>query len=279
MTTNIDICVDTRCAKCDRTFGDHPLDDDNRLACPGQGSDVSYFEAVESKVTVLEFFSSMIHGAKIFSNSETDQYLIFVNFDWQDGEYKFVNLVSPKWATLTKVPANDENRWETRFDDEGDVLIVSDAERTLATAILNLRDMGIENAKELDAKRVESETLRSDFVKLNEHLIGYANENQMCSDFEARLWQWNNDFEMMKLYGRKRDTSVAITVGDSTEAMWIAVEARTPEEAKIIVSNMERRDIIQKLLNDGSGFWGLPNFTFRTQDEQYSRNRNEVNED
>ena len=85
-------------------------------------------------------------------------------------------------------------------------------------------------------------TARNDWNTLNDHLKDYANENSMCSSFEDKLEEWNEDYKLLKLEGRVREYNVSVTV-TATYYATVTVEAKSPDDAEKIVNNMDSDDI------------------------------------
>jgi hypothetical protein len=86
---------------------------------------------------------------------------------------------------------------------------------------------------------------REDWNTLNEHIKDYANEANMCAEFERKIDEWNADFKTFTLEGRIKNYDVSVRL-TATYYTTVTVEAATPEAAQEQVEEMDSDDIDNK---------------------------------
>lgn len=144
--------------------------------------------------------------------------------------------------------------WTRVLDDDGHPVIADwtlrVALRTLTTRIQEIEVLGA-RVRELETS---FQSTVSDFRRLNDQINEYADESGMCSDYETRLWRWNEDFATMKLQGRMQSYQVPVSISALSDAtIWVyPVEARSPEEAKEEVGSWSTEDVLKAILDNGA---------------------------
>lgn len=107
---------------------------------------------------------------------------------------------------------------------------------------------------DLEAAESRYEQAQKDWTKLNEFLNEYAEENDMCSQYEDRLNTWNTDFTRFKLEGRYQDYSVCTKV-TVTYYVNVNVSAKNTSDAIDEADGIDSSTIMEAIA-DGCGFDG-----------------------
>ena len=144
------------------------------------------------------------------------------------------------------------------LDDDGEQKIAS---RELRHALRHLS--ASRRNSDLLSKRYDEtldlvNSLQQDFKRVNDFINEYADENHMCSDYERRIFGWNDSLTN-KLVGRLRDYSVAVHIPELSEYNMEAypVKARSQEEARETVRGWSRATLIANLAERGYSFDAL----------------------
>lgn len=108
-----------------------------------------------------------------------------------------------------------------------------------------------------------------DIKTINRKINEYAEETDMCSDYERRLDLWNDDLTV-KLVGREREWIVPIRINAlSDHQMSLCVTATSEDAARQAVSEMTIEDIIPKLIQRGWSFEKVAQPNFNGCDRPY----------
>lgn len=207
--------------------------------------------------TVAEFFRGIQEWTLV-----SDSYATYVFTGWgtDSSGHQVATMIHGRYMTETEWTESNLDNDVRDFNLE--VVMVDDipqmADRMVRFAIRHM----IGNKQEAEALALTlgetqaklAEAL-ADFRAVNEHINAYANEMQMCPDYERRIYGWNdggvNGQEPLhnKLLGRVKNHYVYVTnsalypSGD----MHVYVEARSPEEAKEKVVAMSGAQILTLL--------------------------------
>lgn len=95
-------------------------------------------------------------------------------------------------------------------------------------------------------RRVEvsvQKEMQSDWDELNSELNEYADENSFCEKYEQRINEWNDQFSVMKLVGRKKTYEVELSV-TARYSVTVEVEATSEEEASEAAGELDWDDVM-----------------------------------
>lgn len=98
--------------------------------------------------------------------------------------------------------------------------------------VTNSRDSYQRDAEIL---RTEAATMRTDWSRLNGHLNDYADEHDMCDQYDETLADWNSGFRELQLVGREKDYDVSVRVTVVYDVT-VNVTASTERQARDQVS-------------------------------------------
>jgi hypothetical protein len=223
-------------------------------------------EAPSAPQTIQQFFESLpvytfVHGPGSRHGTE----YVFTGFE-DNGE----GMVLPTiWHThyMTKSHIDPDylasvNTWETSKLEEGETPKVADRELRMALRVLggNRNELN-ESQQRVSELEGELSQALSDYMRVNTFMNDYAQEVNFCSDYERRIFGWNETLHN-KLIGRTRSYQVPVRIPAISEhpVNVYPVEARSPEEARSRVENMSNLDIMRHFVNGEFPFRGLEVF-------------------
>lgn len=201
--------------------------------------------------SVLEFFEELPAGSYVISSGAT---YMFIGFDYMSNskgeERRHAILFYPYYGDLCYEPDSSENYWETtQYNDRNGATA---EELRIAQRVANLSKRNNDLDRRVNEVSVKALHLEQDFKTLNTKINEYADNNRMCSEYEERIFGWNEDLQVMKLVGRERTWNVYVKVPSVSEyEVSIPVKARSAEEAKSIVSAMSTAEVLGKLADLG----------------------------
>lgn len=216
-------------------------------------------EEVEASKTYRDFFAEMPEFTFVTNGYSTYIFLgIGYEHESESGDDTIVKLLHNRYMV-------EENLMgamlSTALPDEWSV-VMDHGEPKIADTVLRmaLRHLGsfrgelAENQKTIDQLEESFATAVKDLKAINTHINAYANDNEMCSDYERRIFSWNdggvNGQEALtfKLQGRPRTHSVPVNISAlALRDMYVDVEATSSEAAVEIVKQMSHREIVLKL--------------------------------
>lgn len=230
--------------------------------------------------TVADFFYGISFGTLVFMGPDsTTEYMYAANEYTNEGVVEKIVMVHLRYGQVTRFDASVENRWETREDEDGEAKTATQSERRLADSLVSVSDENRIMSEQLSKRADESLSLRKDFALLNTKINEYADETQMCGDYERRIFEWNNDFESdMRLKGRPMRYSVPVNLPAGLRTccgttFCAQVIADSGEEAKAIVEGYTRDQFLQAIRESSCDLEDF-NFTVSEDDPStFSANR------
>lgn len=189
-------------------------------------------------LTVAQYFAALPSGTHVRRAGSNDTYVWSGRTAGATGEPRRPVLVNMRYGSDTTLELTDrDNDWTAVLDESGAPVVESD---------FTLRMLArLRNTQESYERTVEDNNkLRLDWSKLNEFINGYANETNMCSDYERRLDDWNEDFALLKLEGRKRTFEISVRV-DASYYVTVPVEATNEDAAHDAISDMSSYDVME----------------------------------
>lgn len=140
-----------------------------------------------------------------------------------------------KWVVLKSSPDNDPGNKPYRLLSDGDLegfvpagigsWPVPMTEWAYTAVRHSLRD-----STRAESSESELEKYKSDWSLLNTELNDYAEDQNLCEEYERRLDEWNNNFKAASLTGRLRKYSVTVEITATFENV-VEVEATSPSNA------------------------------------------------
>jgi hypothetical protein len=204
-------------------------------------------ENTTETVTLRQFFASLDIGQKVQTRNNS-HFIYAGNYAPQPEQTAVPTLVSVNYAdvTYTSTDLDEPNDGDWEIDSE----TVDLTTRRLVASLVS-KDIGI-RTQEREVRRLQDEnrTFRTDFETVNEKINEYANGQDMCEDYEHRIFGWNNELTALKLIGRLRDYDVNFSI-NGEGSFWISCEARSPELARQEVSEMSGYEILRKVVERG----------------------------
>lgn len=201
--------------------------------------------------TVFEFFGELSQGQYVKTSSGTIyMYLgIFYGENSRGEEERQVVLFHPYYNELWFEHDSKENFWETTEYDGKKA-----ADNEYLRLAMKIRDLS-HRVQTLDRRltkvSIENLSLVRDFNTVNSKINEYAENNRMCSEYEERIFSWNEDLTM-KLVGRERTWHVYVNVPSVSEYdLSIGVKARSAEQAKDVLAAMSKIEILAELAKQG----------------------------
>ena len=200
--------------------------------------------------TVAEFFAALPSGTHVRRQGSADTYV------WTGrhvGLLRQPYLISLRYGSDMLLESTDRdngvfgqpyNVWSAVLDENGQPRVESD----LAVRVMARLRNYVEN---YDRATEENGKLRQDWATLNGKINDYANETNMCSDYERRLESWNEDFQLLELEGRKREFRIPVRV-DASYYVTVTVEATNEDAAHDQISDMSTYDVMD------NGSWSSP---------------------
>lgn len=186
--------------------------------------------------TVAEFFNSLRYGTKVRNSAGAE--LVWTGRQDSDGNAKLID----RYGEVSIATLGAENTWETVKDENGNPVIESDTFLRVVNELLRQQARAQTVTKSLRAAESDWQTLN---ILLNE----YADERNMCGEYESKIEEWNSQFSHFGLEGRKRDYTVHVTV-TATWDFEMTVDGQTSEEAaQEYVENMSDDEIMSEATN------------------------------
>ena len=183
--------------------------------------------------TVREFFGGLASGTHVVRPRSADVY-VWSSIYENDGAAPVV--FRRDYGTYLALDMSGEpNDW---------VVCTNGADEPIVADILTQRTMRdvVRGNQRHAAQNAEIVKLRQDWRRLNDFLNEYANEQRMCPDYERRLENWNESFELLELEGRKRDFEVRVRV-DASYYTTVTVSAVNQDAANDEVGGMSTDDL------------------------------------
>lgn len=212
--------------------------------------------------TTETFLRSITPWSWVVTNNG-DEYL-WLGIDYSDSEDehdKFV-LVSRRWLTemeLTEEDLASENMFRLLVDEEPPNSFTRMAIRQMRSARKDASTF-IELYNKRDQEYMG---LRADFRTINEKINEYADEQSMCSDYERRIFGWNNELSVMELKMRRDRTfyfRVPVRIPAlSGEVLHVEINSRdnmvrSPKEAREYVQKLSTAEVMSRLVSTGNQF-------------------------
>ena len=208
--------------------------------------------------TIGDFFNDLRHGTYVSSYGNVH---IYVGTTWNDDTRSYVpRVLNPRDFAVTKVSALDHsnaafgsNIWEIIDDGDGNPMVADSYMRRIAREFC---DRSLRLTTQL-TKVISLESqildLQDDWHTLNTFLNEYADEQQMCSDYERRLDTWNKDLHKLQLEGRYRDWTVGVVCQELWDGTaYITVRASSPAQADRIAESLSTEELIKKVVEADS---------------------------
>jgi len=198
--------------------------------------------------TVLEFFDSLLSGTYVQLHGTP--------YVFNGIEEETIKLFTESGAnTELRADAQNENRWEKVTLNNGSAKLASPellaAFRSAEYYRTQRNSLRTSYENQLEQLRAEKRTQRmnfeSDWQMLNDFINEYADEQNMCSDYERRLERWNGSFSEMNLQGRERNWNVQVRI---TVDHTFQIRARSEEDAKELAEDMDLSTIRAELNNN-----------------------------
>lgn len=193
-------------------------------------------------LTVAQFFAALPSGTHVRRGGSQDTYV------WSGrtaGEPRRPVLVNMRYGSDTTLELTDrDNDWAAVLDESGAPVVESDFTVRMLARLRNTQ-------QSYESMVEDNNKLRLDWSKLNEFINGYANETNMCSDYERRLEAWNEEFALLELEGRKRTFEISVRV-DASYYVTVPVEATNEDAAHDAISDMSSYDVMEH------GSWSSP---------------------
>jgi hypothetical protein len=171
-------------------------------------------------------------------------------------------LISRRWLTemeLNEEVLTSENMFRLLVDEEPPNSFTRMAIRQMRSARKDASTF-IELYNKRDQEYMG---LRGDFRTINEKINEYADEQGMCSDYERRIFDWNNELTVMELKMRRGRTfyfRVPVRVPAlSDEVLHVEVNSsdnrvRSPKEAREYVQKLSTAEVMSRLVSSGNKF-------------------------
>lgn len=199
-----------------------------------------FFNSIERGTYVSCGYNALVYVGEIY-DSITDRYVPRVF-----NPYNFVVMdMSGSLDSLNR------DNWKVLYENDGDEnprVVSAEVLRVYYEFCLNWQKLGVLNKKvhQLETKNLD---LQDDWMTLNAHLNEYAENNQMCSDYERQLDTWNDTFSNMKLLGRPQDWSVGVVCPELWDGQaWISVRASSPGQANEMVTKMSTDELLRLVI-------------------------------
>jgi hypothetical protein len=235
---------------------------DGRIRCfrDGGWSDAYVFDGVPTSDTVNDFFQSLRQWCII---SDGYSNYIFTGYTHEEDGIVYTT-VNARYMSETKYQG-DQLRADA--SDYGLSVVTDNVDGNRETRMVDriaryaIRQMLSDRNNRVAAEKRELELEEklagalSDFKVVNEHINAYATESGMCSDYERRIYSWNDggvhDQPPLntKLYGRIRNHHVFVENSTlyANGQMHVYIEARSPAEARQAVCDMSGGEILALL--------------------------------
>lgn len=222
------------------------------------------FQAQFDGRTARDVFSSLAVGTKLMNRNGYSVY-VFLGTRWVDNASAYGPSVVETRTFAFTVHSSEEmldGPWEamgyhvmTQYDAEGIEVSVCLGE-DVARAYCRLYDqqmLKVEAEKEASEANSKVWQLELDWAMLNKKINAYADETDMCYDYERRLELWNNDFRVAKLEGRPKDWAVGVKIPAlSEDVFYVEIEATSPSKANELVAEMSVEELLENAYKAGN---------------------------
>ena len=185
---------------------------------------------------------------------------VYTGIDWDSDGQEVIRLFHSRYFHDVELATDTlalPNAYTIVNDDDGNPVECDQLSRQLIRQLRGNR-ADLERAQE----RYESTAERlakaeQDFHTVNMKINEYANETQMCSDYERRIYGWNTDLVHLQLEGRTdRNFTFHVPVrlpalaGDNE--LFVSIDGRehgirSPKQAREYVENMSNIEILRNL--------------------------------
>lgn len=136
------------------------------------------------------------------------------------------------------------------------------------TAKLASTEANLESTTKLLAlARARVTLVEADWTLLNAKMNEYAEEADLCDEYESRIARWNGDFSAMELEGRYKTYTVRTKV-EVTYYVDVEVEAKDSDDAINKVDNLDSDEIHDAV--DNEGWSDYDDMTWDARDAQAS---------
>lgn len=223
------------------------------------------FQAQFDGRTAREVFSDLAVGTKLINRTGYSVY-VFLGNRWVDATNSYAPYVVDTRYFAFTVHSSEEmldGPWEAMGYHVMTTLNPLDGEEVswclgeeVARGFRRLYDAQMSKAQaEKEASEANSKVwqLELDWAMLNKKINAYADETDMCYDYERRLELWNNDFRVAKLEGRVKEWQVGVKIPAlSDDTFYVEVEATSPSKANELVSEMSVEELLENAYKAGN---------------------------
>lgn len=222
------------------------------------------FQAQFAGRPASEVFAELDRGTKLMARDGYSTY-VFLGTKWVDAVERYCPYVVEtrnfSYVVHSSVEMLERN-WEefgynvvTQFNDADDETAwVLDNDATRAYIRLHESVM-MRTQLEADLHQANNELWmrKLDWTMINKKINDYANEVDMCYDYERRLELWNNDFRVEKLEGRPKDWTVGVKIPAlSEDVFYVEIEATSPSKANELVAEMSVEELLENAYKAGN---------------------------
>lgn len=221
-------------------------------------------EAVET-VTVLEFFYNLSVWTFVTPSDSDTQYL-FAGIDWDENGRQVARLIHERYISETTLHEDTlalENAWVPVKNGDG---TNREADVMVRNLVHQLRTEQGDvthwlNRYEETAEKLSKATV--DFATVNRKINEYADNDNMCSDYERKLFSWNTELSMFRLEGRaSRNFTFHVPIRIpvlGNQLMYVSINGEahgvhSPEQAREYAKEMSHTDILRSLYDTGFVF-------------------------
>lgn len=149
---------------------------------------------------------------------------------------------------------NNTNMTVTNGNVSADEIASMQSQISELTRQLTERNASVGRLNErLESIRVQRDEVIGDWRLLNSFLNKYADDQSMCGEYERKIAEWNEQFQVVKLEGRIREYEVEVEVS-FRYTHTVTVEASSEEDAKEMVEQMTASEVME------SADWDCPDY-------------------
>ena len=217
-------------------------------------------EPTPTPETVRDFFANNVPLWTLVAPDHGRTRYVYTGIDWDSDGQEVIRLFHSRYFHDVELATDTlalPNAYTIVNDDDGNPVECDQLSRQLIRQLRGNR-ADLERAQE----RYESTAERlakaeQDFHTVNMKINEYANETQMCSDYERRIYGWNTDLVHLQLEGRTdRNFTFHVPVrlpalaGDNE--LFVSIDGRehgirSPKQAREYVENMSNIEILRNL--------------------------------